>query len=304
MDLRCAYHRGIPDPDLKAALRIFRRDGLSVCHKVYQCLYFKSNILSIGGSVGICSLERQTCGVLHTNCIILPKRRVVGGSGLFVVGFLRPDGRIKAIVFEFFEKAGRGQLQGRTPQIVFIICFTYIVIEIAIRCTVISTVHYSCTIFTTCNSSYTNAMINNLRWTLATDSCRRILSLHVSFKKALGNHSVLSTHAADSAYHRPFYRSGKGAAINFARRQISTNSSCFTITRNNVSVGSQQHYLTAFFAGLVAYLCEQTRTINIIFFCHIHMAYRMSVSTEFSYVWSSGISNRSEFHSAHINIVF
>ena len=147
-------------------------------------------------------------------------------------------------------------------------------------------------------------MVNSSAHT--TDSCRRILSLHVSFKKALGNHSVLSTHAADSAYHRPFYRSGKGAAINFARRQISTNSSCFTITRNNVSVGSQQHYLTAF-AELVlrvANLGKQTRTINIIFFCHIHMAYRMSVSTEFSYVWSSGISNRSEFHSAHINIVF
>ena len=93
------YHRGIPDPDLKAALRIFRRDGLSVWRKVYQCLYIKSNILSIGGSVGICSLERQTCGVIHTNCIILPKRRVVGDSLLFVVGFLRPDVRVKILIF-------------------------------------------------------------------------------------------------------------------------------------------------------------------------------------------------------------
>ena len=50
-------------------------------------------------------------------------------------------------------------------------------------------------------------------------------------------------------------------------------------------------------------MCEQARTINTIFFCHIHMAYRVSVSTEFSCVRSSWISNRSEFHSAHINIV-
>ena len=74
--------------------------------------YLFFNVFVFVMSVGICSLERQTCGVIHTNCIILPKRRVVGGSLLFVVGFLRPDGRIKAIVFEFFEKAGRGQLQG------------------------------------------------------------------------------------------------------------------------------------------------------------------------------------------------
>ena len=99
LDLLCAYHHGIPDPDLKTALRIFRKEGLSVCHKVYQCLYFKSNILSIGGNVGICSLERQTCGVIHTNCIILPKRRVVGDSVLFAVGFLRPDVRVKTLIF-------------------------------------------------------------------------------------------------------------------------------------------------------------------------------------------------------------
>ena len=187
-------------------------------------------------------------------------------------------------------------------QITVIFYVTNIFIEITLLRVGITTIWYSRKFSIPFDISYANAMVNSSAHT--TDSCRRILSLHVSFKKALGNHSVLSTHAADSAYHRPFYRSGKGAAINFARRQISTNSSCFTITRNNVSVGSQQHYLTAFFAGLVAYLCEQTRTINIIFFCHIHMAYRMSVSTEFSYVWSSGISNRSEFHSAHINIVF
>ena len=159
--------------------------------------------------------------------------------------------------------------------------------------------------FITCNSSYTNAMINNFKWTITTDSCRIILSLHVSCKKALGNLSILSGIAADSACLSPFYRSSKGAAINFTHKQISANSSCLGI-RSNHSVGSQQHYLTAF-AELVlrvANLGKQTRTINIIFFCHIHMAYRMSVSTEFSYVWSSGISNRSEFHSAHINIVF
>ena len=50
-------------------------------------------------------------------------------------------------------------------------------------------------------------------------------------------------------------------------------------------------------------MCEQARTINTIFFCHIHMAYRMSVSTEFSYVWNFRISNGAEFHSAQINIV-
>ena len=146
-------------------------------------------------------------------------------------------------------------------------------------------------------------MVNSSAHT--TDSCRRILSLYVSCKKALGNYSVLSGIAADSTCCIPFYRSSKGAAINFAHRQISANSSCLGI-RSNHSVGSQQHYLTAF-AELVlrvANLGKQTRTINIIFFCHIHIAYRMSVSTEFSYVWSSGISNRSEFHSAHINIVF
>ena len=99
LEVRCIYHCFISNSNLKAAVRIFRRDGLSVCHKVYQCLYFKSNILSIGGSVGICSLERQTCGVIHTNCIILPKRRVVGGSLLFVVGFLRPDVRVKILIF-------------------------------------------------------------------------------------------------------------------------------------------------------------------------------------------------------------
>ena len=246
LDLRCAYHRGIPDPDLKAALRIFRRDGLSVCRKVYQCLCVKSNILSIGGSSVICSLEQQTRGVIHTNCIILPKRRVVGDSGLFIVGFLCPEFGVKAVCFEFFEKAGRGQLQGRTPQIAFIICFTYIFIEIAICCTAISTIHYSCTISITCNSSYTNAMIDNCKWTIAADSCRRRSSLHVSFKKALGNHSTLSGIAADSTCCMPFYRSSKGAAINFTHRQISANSSC-NVTRNDGSVGSQQHYLTAFF---------------------------------------------------------
>ena len=93
------YHRGILDPDLKAALRIFRRDVLSVCHKVYQCLYIKSNILSIGGNSVICSLEQQTRGVLYTNCVILPKRRIVGDSGLFIVGFLRPDVRVKTLIF-------------------------------------------------------------------------------------------------------------------------------------------------------------------------------------------------------------
>ena len=142
LEIRCAYHRGIPDPDLKVALRIFRRDGLSVCRrdglsvcrKVYQCLYLKSYILSIDGHSVICSLKLQTGGVIYTNCIIFPKRRIVGYAILFVVGFLCPDGPIKAIVFEFFEKARRGQLQGRTPQIAFIICFTYIFIEIAIRC--------------------------------------------------------------------------------------------------------------------------------------------------------------------------
>ena len=147
-------------------------------------------------------------------------------------------------------------------------------------------------------------MINNFKWTITTDSCRIILSLHVSCKKALGNLSILSSIAADSACLSPFYRSSKGAAINFTHKQISANSSCLGI-RSNHSVGSQQHYLTAF-AELVlrvANLGKQTRTINIIFFCHIHMAYRMSVSTEFSYVWSFGISNRSEFHSAQINIV-
>ena len=118
LNLRCAYHRGIPDPDLKAALRIFRRDGLSVCRrdglsvcrKVYQCLYLKSYILSIDGHSVICSLKLQTGGVIYTNCIIFPKRRIVGYAILFVVGFLCPDGPIKAIVFEFFEKARRGQL--------------------------------------------------------------------------------------------------------------------------------------------------------------------------------------------------
>ncbi len=191
-------------------------------------------------------------------------------------------------------------MQGRTPQIVFIICFTYIVIEIAIRCTVISTVHYSCTIFTTCNSSYTNAMINNLRWTLATDSCRIILSLHVSCKKALGNLSILSGIAADSACLSPFYRSSKGAAINFAHRQVSANSSCLVI-RSNHSVGSQKHYFTAFcdLTIYVTYPAKQAQTIT----CHIDMAYRMSVSTEFSCVRSSWISNGTELYSTHINIV-
>ena len=93
------YHRGILDPDLKAALRIFRRNELSVRLKVYQCLYLKSYILSIDGRSVICSLKLQTGGVLYTNCIILPKRRVVGGSGLFVVGFLRPDVRVKTLIF-------------------------------------------------------------------------------------------------------------------------------------------------------------------------------------------------------------
>ena len=132
LEIRCAYHRGIPDPDLKAALRIFRRDGLFVCHKVYQCLCVKSYILSIGGRNVICSLKLQTGGVLHTNCIIFPKRRIVGYAILFVVGFLRPDGRIKAIVFEFFEKAGRGQLQGRMSQITVIFYVTNIFIEITL----------------------------------------------------------------------------------------------------------------------------------------------------------------------------
>ena len=132
LDLRCAYHRSIPDPDLKATIRIFRRDGLSVCRKVYQCLCVKSNILSIGGSSVICSLEQQTRGVIYTNCIIFPKRRIVGYAILFVVGFLRPDGRIKAIVFEFFEKAGRGQLQGRMSQITVIFYVTNIFIEITL----------------------------------------------------------------------------------------------------------------------------------------------------------------------------
>ena len=158
--------------------------------------------------------------------------------------------------------------------------------------------------FITCNSSYTNAMINNFKWTITTDSCRIILSLHVSCKKALGNLSILSGIAADSACLSPFYRSGKGAAINFAHRQAFANSSCLGI-RSNHSVGSQQHYLTAF-AELVlrvANLGKQTRTINIIFFCHIHMAYRMSVSTEFSCVRNSWISNGTELYSTHINIV-
>ena len=253
MDLRCAYHRSIPDPDLKATIRIFRRDGLYVRHKVYQCLYIKSYILSIGGRNVICSLKLQTGGVLHTNCIIFPKRRIVGYAILFVVGFLRPDGRIKAIVFEFFEKAGRGQLLSRTSQLIFIFYVTNIVIEIAIRYTIILTICYSSKIgiiLGSINRSYTNAMINNIYYssTPTADSCRRT-SLHVSCKKALGNLSILSGIATDSTCCIPFYRSGKGAAINFARRQISTNSSCFTITRNNVSVGSQQQYYFTAFAG-------------------------------------------------------
>ena len=191
LDLRCAYHRDIPDPDLKAALRIFRRDGLSVCRKVYQCLCVKSNILSIGGSSVICSLEQQTRGVIYTNCVILPKRRIVSDSILFVVGFLCPDGRIKAIVFEFFEKAGRGQLQGSAPQIICIFYVTNIVIEIAIRYTIISTICYSskiAIILGNVNRSYTNAMINTpYISTHTTDSRRRIPSLQVSFKKALRN---------------------------------------------------------------------------------------------------------------------
>ena len=258
--------------------------------------------MSIGGNSVICSLEQQTRGVLYTNCVILPKRRVVGDSLLFVVGFLCPEFGVKVVCFEFFEKAGRGQLQGRTPQIAFIICFTYIVIEIAIRCTVISTVHYSCTIFITCNSSYTNAMINNFKWTITADSCRIILSLHVSCKKALGNYSVLSGIAADSTCCIPFYRSGKGAAINFAHRQVSANSSCLGIrSRNNHSVGSQKHYFTAFcdLTIYVTYPAKQAQTIT----CHIDMAYRMSVSTEFSCVRSSWISNGTELYSAHIYIV-
>ena len=134
LEFCCLYHCLIPDPNLEAAVRIFRRNEMSVRLKVYQCLCRKRNILSIGGSSVICSLEQQTRGVIYTNCVILPKRRIVGYAILFVVGFLCPDGHIKAIVFEFFEKAGRGQLQGRTPQIAFISCFTYIFIEIAIRC--------------------------------------------------------------------------------------------------------------------------------------------------------------------------
>ena len=107
LEIRCAYHRGIPDPDLKAALRIFRRDGLSVCRrdglsvcrKVYQCLYLKSYILSIDGHSVICSLKLQTGGVIYTNCIIFPKRRIVGYAILFVVGFLCPDVRVKTLIF-------------------------------------------------------------------------------------------------------------------------------------------------------------------------------------------------------------
>ena len=191
LEIRCAYHRGIPDPDLKAALRIFRRDGLSVCRKVYQCLCVESNLLSVGKRTVICYLKRQTCGVLHRNCVILPKRRVVGDSGLFVVGFLCPDGRIKAIVFEFFEKAGRGQLQGSAPQFICIFYVTNIVIEIAIRYTIISTICYSskiAIILGNVNRSYTNAMINTpYISTHTTDSRRRIPSLQVSCKKALRN---------------------------------------------------------------------------------------------------------------------
>ena len=134
LEIRCAYHRGIPDPDFKAALRIFRRDGLSICRKVYQCLCVESNLLSVGKRTVICYLKRQTCGVLHRNCVILPKRRIVGDAVLFIVGFLCPEFRTKAICFEFFKKTGRGQLQGSAPQIAFINCFTYIFIEIAIRC--------------------------------------------------------------------------------------------------------------------------------------------------------------------------
>ena len=58
LEIRCAYHRGIPDPDFKAALRIFRRDGLSVCRKVYQCLCVESNLLSVGKRTVICYLKR------------------------------------------------------------------------------------------------------------------------------------------------------------------------------------------------------------------------------------------------------
>ena len=209
--------------------------------------------MSIGGSSVICSLEQQTRGVIYTNCIIFPKRRIVGYAILFVVGFLRPDGLIKAIVFESFEKAGRGQLLSRTSQLIFIFYVTNIVIEIAIRYTIILTICYSSKIgiiLGSINRSYTNAMINNIYYssTPTADSCRRT-SLHVSCKKALGNLSILSGIATDSTCCIPFYRSGKGAAINFARRQISTNSSCFTITRNNVSVGSQQQYYFTAFAG-------------------------------------------------------
>ena len=47
--------------------------------------------------------------------------------------------------------------------------------------------------------------------------------------KALGNLSILSNIAADSTCCIPFYRSGKGAAINFAPQTNLPNSSCFTI---------------------------------------------------------------------------
>lgn len=108
-------------------------------------------------------------------------------------------------------------------------------------------------------------------------------------QKALGNYSVLSGIAADSTCCIPFYRSGKGAAINFAHRQVSANSSCLGIrSRNNHSVGSQKHYFTAFcdLTIYVTYPAKQAQTIT----CHIDMAYRMSVSTEFSCVRSSWIS--------------
>ena len=106
--------------------------GCSSVTKFTSAFALKVYILSIGGRNVICSLKLQTGGVLHTNCIIFPKRRIVGYAILFVVGFLRPDGRIKAIVFEFFEKAGRGQLQGRMSQITVIFYVTNIFIEITL----------------------------------------------------------------------------------------------------------------------------------------------------------------------------
>ena len=147
--------------------------------------------MSIGGSVGICSLKLQTGGVIYTNCIIFPKRRIVGDAVLFIVGFLCPEFGTKAICFEFFEKTGRGQLQGSAPQFICIFYVTNIVIEIAIRYTIIFNICYSskiAIILGNVNRSYTNAMINTpYISTHTTDSRRRIPSLQVSFKKALRN---------------------------------------------------------------------------------------------------------------------